>query len=85
MLANANNITLKSEAPSVTELMVPWRRRSRLRRILHAVRTIRRCHPQLGIQYLREHMNVYVFIKNEADLLLFQLMWPQDLPQWIRQ
>jgi hypothetical protein len=64
--------------------MVPWKRRGRLRRILNQIRRIRRSQPHLGLVYIRENQDVYLFIDNERDLLIVQLMWPQDLPQWHR-
>jgi hypothetical protein len=65
-------------------MVVPWKRRSRLRRILTQIRRIRRSQPHLALEYRRENQDVYITLRNERDFLLFKLMWPQDLPQWRR-
>jgi hypothetical protein len=84
-LENVSKISLKSEPPNALETMVAWRRRSRVRRILNQLRSIRRTQPHFKLQYLRENQNIFVFLNNEQDYLLFILMWPQNLPGWIRQ
>lgn len=76
------NIILRTEPPHVVELYVPWRRRRRLRRILDALRRIRRTHSYLILDQVREHMMVYIVLDSARELTMFTLIWPQDLPQW---
>lgn len=63
---------------------MPWRRRSRLRRILNGLRSLRRQHQQLMIVYWRIDRDVYLELRTEQDLLLFRLLWPPELPPWQR-
>jgi hypothetical protein len=77
-------IWLKSLPPDSTTLIVPWRRRSRTRRILHTLRSIRRVHYQLQLTVRRQHMDIYVGLRHQQDLSLFDLMWPQDVVGWHR-
>lgn len=81
--AVVSKIYLRSEPPSIDELMVAWRRRRRLRRILTALRQIRRSQPRLRILYQRERQNIYVELQSAADCTWFMLLWPTDRPKWI--
>lgn len=94
MLANVESVTpslnstdkilLKAGAETVQEQIMPWRRRSRLRRILNGLRSLRRQHQQLMIVYWRIDRDVYLELRTEQDLLLFRLLWPPELPPWQR-
>ena len=75
-------VYLKSQAPHVVELYVPHRGRSRLRRLLTSIRQIRRQHPNLILDQKRERMNIYIVLASERELMLFDLLWPQDQPGW---
>lgn len=78
---NVSKIYLQSEPPSYTDSMVPWRRRSRLRRILHNLRSIRRRLPNL-LCYCRQDLIVYVIILDQRNHCIFTLMWPPTAPGW---
>lgn len=75
---NVSNIIIRSRAPSVVEMAVPWRRRSRIRRILHELRRIRRSQPHIRLEYCRQQHMIYVRFDQDRDYTLFQLMWPID-------
>lgn len=75
-------LRFRTTAPSIVEITVPWRRRSRLRRILNELRRIRRSQPHLQFDSARQQHLVYIEFARGRDWTLFQLMWPQDLPNW---
>ncbi len=83
-LADVANILLKLEAQGSAESILPWRRRSRIRRTLHKLRSIRRTAARTFIQYYRVDTDIYVELASEQHVTLFLLMWPGDLPQWLR-
>jgi hypothetical protein len=63
-------------------MTVPWRRRSRLRRILHELRRIRRSQPHIRFDYCRQQYWIYVRFEQDRDYTLFQLLWPTDNIPW---
>ena len=77
------NICLRSEPASTEDQIVPWRRRSRMRRILNQLRVIRRTQPHIRFSYTRCDWVVYCILETERDRTLFSLCWPQNLPAWI--
>ncbi len=81
-MENVDKILLKLEPAPVTDLIVPWRRRSRIRKVLHKLRSIRRTNPHLHLEYLRTDTDIYVILPTEGARFLFELTWPENLPQW---
>ena len=79
----ADNIILKADQLSVPELILPWKRRSRVRRILQRLRSIKRTNSSL-FDYYRIDQDIYVVMATDSRVLLFLLAWPADLPQWSR-
>ena len=77
----ADKILLKLEPQELHEAVLPWRRRSRVRRVLNKLRTIKRLHST-WFDYYRVRTDIYVVINTEHILTLFLLAWPQELPQW---
>lgn len=77
-----DNIVLRSRAPTIVEMAVPWRRRSRIRRILSELRRIRRSQPHLQFEYCRQTHLIYLRFNNDQHWTLFQLMWPTDCTPW---
>jgi hypothetical protein len=84
LLENVASIWLKLEPQGTPDIILPWRRRSRLRKTLHRLRSIRRTNPRLFTQYQRINQDIYVELTDEQHVTLFLLMWPPDYPQWIR-
>lgn len=80
--ASEPKLRWRTKAPTIVELAVPWRRRSRLRRILTELRRIRRSQPHLQFIYSREQHLVYIEFTQDSHWTVFQLLWPMDLPTW---
>ncbi len=66
------------------ELIVPYRRWSRIRRIRSALRTVRRQYPQIKFTSQRTDQLIRVDFVTELDLFQFMLIWPGGLPSWRR-
>ena len=79
----ADKIVLRADQLSIPELILPYKRRSRVRRILNRVRSIRRTHPHL-FDYYRIQTDIYVVLETEQRLTMFTLLWPADREQWAR-
>lgn len=66
------------------ELVLAYRRWSRVRRIRSALRTIRRQYPQIRFSSERRDQIIRVDFVTELDLFQFMLVWPSGLPKWRR-
>ncbi len=66
------------------ELVVAYRRWSRIRRIRSALRTLRRQYPQIKFTSQRTDQLIRVDFVTELDLFQFMLVWPSGLPKWHR-
>lgn len=77
-----DKILLVLEPQGLEEQFLPWKRRSRVRRVLHRLRSIKRLNST-WFDYYRVRTDIYVVINNEQTQTLFLLAWPQDLPQWL--
>lgn len=67
------------------ELVLSYRRWSRVRRIRSALRNIRRKHPQIRFSSKRIDQIIQVDFVDELDLFQFMLVWPSGLPKWRRE
>lgn len=76
-------ILLQAEDPIIEDQIVALRRRRRVRRILHRLRAIRRTNSALDLDYYRLNNEIYVHMP-ERSVVLFDLIWPPNLPQWRR-
>ena len=76
-------VLLRAEDPIIEDQIVALRRRRRVRRILHRLRAIKRVNSALHLDYYRLNDEIYVHMPERSEIL-FDLMWPQNLPQWQR-
>ncbi len=66
------------------ELVLAYRRWSRIRRIRSALRNLRRQYPQIKFTNHRHDQIITVEFVSELDLFQFMLVWPPNLPRWRR-
>lgn len=83
LLENTDYTLLRAERQAARDAILPWRRRSRIRRILNRIRQIQRTNSALHIEYYRLNTDIYVYIPSQ-NLILFDLLWPNTLPTWLR-
>jgi hypothetical protein len=82
-LDNAGNlIFLVWDQIPAPVVYAPHRRRSRVRRILHRLRAIRRTHPRLISVQRRDKERISVECMSPQSLTMFALLWPQDFPPY---
>lgn len=81
LLKNPDSTLLRASNP-VPDIFLPWKQRSRVRRILNALRMIRRTNPALEFEYYRQRTDIFVHIPKPNHQLIFNLVWPQHLPNW---
>ena len=66
------------------DLVLPFRRWSRIRRIRNALRGIQRCHPAIRFKTVRKDNIITVEFETGSMLTQFALLWRADLPGWRR-
>lgn len=81
LLKNPAKTLLKTEPIDPVTALLPWRRRSRIRRILNRLRQIERTNSALQIEHYRLKNDIYILVPNQ-NIILFDLMWPEELPKW---
>ena len=64
------------------DLVLAFRRWSRIRRIRSALRSIRRTHTQIKFTTVRKDQIITVQFDNESLLTQFALVWPAQAPSW---
>ncbi len=64
------------------DLVLAYRRWSRIRKIMLALRRVRRVHPQIKFTYKRHEQIVVVDFYSSIDLFQFMLVVPSNIPKW---
>ncbi len=64
------------------DLVLSHRRWSRIRRIRTALRSIRRCYPNIKFAETRQDNIITVVFETGSMLTQFALVWRDELPPW---